>query len=71
KDGHTKQPTKVVDIPSSSFAKKGEFDPENYKRSEDDSKSEEEVEVIFDESVNLLNSTKKGAIYTAPDALKT
>ncbi|GJT43507.1 bifunctional monodehydroascorbate reductase and carbonic anhydrase nectarin-3 [Tanacetum coccineum] len=60
KDGHTKQPTKVVDIPSSSSAKKGEFDPENYKRSEDESKSEDEVEVVFDKSVNLLNSTKRG-----------
>ncbi|GKC65684.1 hypothetical protein Tco_1098282 [Tanacetum coccineum] len=53
KDGRTKQPTKAIDIPLSSSAKKGE--------------SEEEVEVVFDESYNLLNRTKKGFTYTAPD----
>ncbi|GJU39056.1 hypothetical protein Tco_1192013 [Tanacetum coccineum] len=92
-DGRTKQLNKIVNIPSSSAAKKGyphiptcpsniltfnpydllsqEFDPGNYKKSGDDPESEEEVEVVFYESVNLLNSTKTGATYMAPDASKT
>nr|GEX57729.1 hypothetical protein [Tanacetum cinerariifolium] len=38
----------------------------------DDMKSEKGVEVVFDETVNLLNNNITGAnIYTAPDASKT
>ncbi|GKE00543.1 zinc knuckle CX2CX4HX4C containing protein [Tanacetum coccineum] len=55
-----------------------EFDPENYSKSRgdphvlDDMESEEEVEVVFDETVNLLKSIKMGAsTYTALDVSKT
>ncbi|GJV74900.1 zinc knuckle CX2CX4HX4C containing protein [Tanacetum coccineum] len=52
-----------------------EFDPENYTRSgcdpnlvQDDMESEEEVEVVFNETTNLLSSSITGAsTYTAPD----
>nr|GEZ01646.1 hypothetical protein [Tanacetum cinerariifolium] len=39
------------------------FDPKNYKKSRDDPESEEEVEVLFDESVNLLNSKNEGYLH--------
>ncbi|GKC94526.1 hypothetical protein Tco_1159968 [Tanacetum coccineum] len=50
-----------------------EVDPENFTRNEgdvqDDIKSEEEVEVAFDETTNLRSCTITGAsTYTAPDA---
>ncbi|GKB64559.1 hypothetical protein Tco_0920745 [Tanacetum coccineum] len=55
-----------------------EFDPENYTRSVgapnvlDDMESDEEVEVVFDETVNLPNSTKTGVSnYTAQDVSNT
>ncbi|GKE18103.1 zinc knuckle CX2CX4HX4C containing protein, partial [Tanacetum coccineum] len=55
-----------------------EFDPENCSRSKgdpnvlDDMESEEEVEFVFDETVNLLKSTKMRVnTYMAPDVSKT
>ncbi|GKA97449.1 zinc knuckle CX2CX4HX4C containing protein [Tanacetum coccineum] len=52
-----KQLAKAVDIP--------QFDPESYTRSggdaQDDMESMEEVEVVFDETTNLLSSTITGA----------
>ncbi|GJY14128.1 hypothetical protein Tco_0383437, partial [Tanacetum coccineum] len=58
-----KQLAKAVDIP--------QFDPESYTRSggdvQDDMESVEEVEVVFDETTNLLSSTITGtSTYTAP-----
>ncbi|GJS39172.1 hypothetical protein Tco_0564215 [Tanacetum coccineum] len=55
------------------------FDPENYIRSEGDSnlvhndlESKEEVEVVFNETTNLLSSSVTGAnTYTAPDVFNT
>ncbi|GJU27394.1 zinc knuckle CX2CX4HX4C containing protein [Tanacetum coccineum] len=55
-----------------------EFDPENYSRSKDDlnvlddMESEEEVEFVFDKTVNLLKSTKMRVnTYMALDVSKT
>ncbi|GKC54502.1 hypothetical protein Tco_1077247, partial [Tanacetum coccineum] len=78
KKGGLKTPTSSSNIPTSNpydlLAR--EFDPENFTRSggdvQDDMESEEEVEVVFDETTNLPSSTITGAsTYTAPDAFKT
>ncbi|GKC28828.1 hypothetical protein Tco_1036122 [Tanacetum coccineum] len=77
------QPAKAVDIPSSSLRCAlslmcRQFDPENYSRSKgdlnvsDDMESEEDVEFVFDETVNLLKSTKMRVnTYMSLDVSKT
>ncbi|GKG46033.1 hypothetical protein Tco_0498479, partial [Tanacetum coccineum] len=69
KKGGLKVPTSSSNIPTSNpyDLLSQEFDPENYSRSKgdpnvlDDMESEEEVEVVFDETTNLISSTKTGA----------
>nr|GEV33687.1 hypothetical protein [Tanacetum cinerariifolium] len=53
KNGGTNESTCSSNIPTSNpyAALSREFDPETYKRSRDDVESEEEIEVVFDESV--------------------
>nr|GEY80389.1 hypothetical protein [Tanacetum cinerariifolium] len=55
-----------------------DFDHENYTRSggepnlaQDDKESEEEVEVVFDETTNLSSTITGASTYTAHDASKT
>ncbi|GJS63841.1 hypothetical protein Tco_0678405 [Tanacetum coccineum] len=55
-----------------------DFDPENCMRNVgelnsalDDMESEEEVEVIYDETTNLDSTIMRACTYTAPDAFKT
>ncbi|GJS28163.1 hypothetical protein Tco_0488783 [Tanacetum coccineum] len=78
-------PAKATDIPSPSYtrssAKKGGLQyptsssnilTSNLFDALDDMESDEEVEVVFDEIVNLLNNNITEAnIYKAPDASKT
>ncbi|GKC84909.1 hypothetical protein Tco_1140626 [Tanacetum coccineum] len=74
KNGCTKDPTYSCNIPTSNqyAALSREFDPEIYIRSRDYVESEEDVEVVFDESTNLLESTRSGAsTYMASDFPKT
>ncbi|GJZ70899.1 hypothetical protein Tco_0634750 [Tanacetum coccineum] len=63
------KPSKDIKLPSSSniltsnpyASLSQDFDPETYIRSREDVDSDEEVEVSYDESANLLKSTKTGA----------
>lgn len=62
--GGCKAPTNSSNIPTSNSYDllSQEFDPENYTRrggdpNQDDMESEEEVEVVFDETTNLLSSS--------------
>ncbi|GKA24964.1 hypothetical protein Tco_0710997 [Tanacetum coccineum] len=81
KKGGRKAPTNSSNIPTSNpyDLLSQEFDHENYTRSVGDPnlvqnvlESEEEVEVVFDETTNLLSSSITGAsTYTAPDVFKT
>ncbi|GJY64411.1 zinc knuckle CX2CX4HX4C containing protein [Tanacetum coccineum] len=72
-----KQHSKDDDIPSSSYTsdtikKDGLTEWGDLNSAQDDMESEEEVEVVFDETVNLLSSIITGAdTYTAPNVSKT
>nr|GEY69565.1 hypothetical protein [Tanacetum cinerariifolium] len=66
KMGGRKAPTNSSNIPTSNPYDEGDSNVL------DDMKSEEEFEIVLDETVNLLKSTKTDAsIYTAPDVFKT
>ncbi|GJT69213.1 hypothetical protein Tco_1028499 [Tanacetum coccineum] len=80
KKGGRKAPTNSTNIPTSNpyDLLSQEFDHENYTSVGDPNlvhnvlESEEEVEVVFDETTNLLSSSITGAsTYTAPDVFKT